>query len=302
MISRVETAPGEAMVARLDPPGSPAPVVFDSPHSGRFYPPDFRPAVSLELLQGGEDRFVDELTAGAPGHGAVVILARFARTYLDPNRHADDLDPELLEEAWPGGVTPGAHTERGVGLIFRRIGPDVPIYDRRLTVEEVQRRIDRCWRPYHAALDAALDEAHARHGAVWHVNWHSMSAVGNELSPDPGALRPHFVLGDLDGQSCEPAFTDLVATILTELGYSVALNQPYKGAELVRRHGDPAAGRHSLQVEINRALYMNAQDLRRHEGFARLRRDLEHLTARLCEFARRSAPRAACPRASRRAR
>lgn len=279
----------EMTVRRHDPAATAAPVVFDSPHSGTVYPPDFRPAVPLQLLRGGEDRFVDELVADAPRHGAVLIEARFARTYIDPNRTLVDLDTDLLDAPWPGPVSPSEHTERGVGLIFRAIGDEVAIYDRRLSVAEVQRRIDLCWRPYHEALDAALEEAYRRWVAVWHVNCHSMTAIGNALSPDPGRKRPDFVLGDRDGTSCEPAFTAFVGETLEEMGYSVAVNDPYQGAELVLRHGRPAQRRHSLQIEINRGLYMDPDTLERTTGFPALRASLDRLAARICDYARNAA-------------
>ncbi|MCT7376292.1 N-formylglutamate amidohydrolase [Chelativorans salis] len=280
----------EMTVRRHDPAGSSTPVVFDSPHSGAVYPPDFRPAVPLHLLQGGEDRFVDELVADAPRHGAVLVIARFARTYIDPNRTLVDLDEELLEEPWPGPVSPSDHTKRGVGLIFREIGDKVPIYDRLLSIAEVQRRIDLCWRPYHEVLDAALDEAHRCWGAAWHVNCHSMTGFGNALSPDPGRARPAFVLGDRDGTSCAPEFTAFVASVLEEMDYSVAINDPYEGAELVWRHGRPTEGRHSLQIEINRDLYMDPSTLEKNDGFPALRASLGRLADRICRYARDAAP------------
>lgn len=282
----------EMTTRRHDPSARAAPVVFDSPHSGDVYPPDFRPAVPLQLLRGGEDRFVDELIADAPKHGAVLVAARFARTYIDPNRTLVDLDAGLLEEAWPGPVSPSEHTERGVGLIFREIGDEVPIYDRLLSVAEVERRINLCWRPYHEVLQAALDEAHRRWGAVWHINCHSMTAFGNALSPDPGVPRPDFALGDRDGTSCAPDFTAFVASVLEEMGYSVGLNEPYKGAELVLRHGRPAENRHSLQIEVNRGLYMDSDTLEKNAGFAALSADLGRLAQRICHHARDRAPRA----------
>ncbi len=274
------------MVVRRDPVGPPAPVVVDSPHSGQIYPEDFRPAVPLEQLQKGEDRFVDELFGAAPEHGAILIAAQFARTYIDPNRNLDEIEPELLAEDWPGPVRQSKHTKFGVGLIFSKIGDGNDIYDRLLDVDEVRHRIESYWRPYHDTLEAAIDEAVTRDGAVFHLNVHSMLGVGDALSPDPGRKRPDFVLGDLDGQTCSPAVTDQVARMLQDLGYSVAINDPYKGAELVARYSDPAAGRHSLQIEMNRQLYMG-EDLEPHEGFERLRADLGRMLEGFTEFAQR---------------
>lgn len=268
------------------PDGEELPLLYDSPHSGRVYPEDFLPAAEMRLLLGGEDRFVDDLVIDAPSRGATLIKALFARTYIDPNRTADDLDPHLLPEDWAEETAPSVNSERGVGLIFRLIGDAVPIYDRLLSSDEIRRRIDAYWRPYHAALEDEMARLTERFGEVLHINWHSMQPVGNALAPDPGRTRPDFVLGDLDGTSCDPALTRFVADHLSALGYSVGLNDPYKGALIVERYGKPEEGRHTLQIEINRALYMDNGTLDRTGGFADLKDDLSTFTDELAGFAR----------------
>jgi N-formylglutamate amidohydrolase len=150
----------------------------------------------------------------------------------------------------------------------------------------VRTRIDRFWRPYHAALDAAVDERHRAFGGVWHINCHSMPAIGDALSDDPGRERADFVLGDRDGTACDTALTDLVATTVRGLGYSVAINDPYKGVELVRKHGRPGENRHSLQIELKRTLYMDERTLVPHDGYPRLQRDLARLAEVLAGFVR----------------
>lgn len=288
MSKRRTTAPA-GVVGFIAPQGPGAPVVFDTPHSGRHYPADFEAAVPIALLEGGEDRFVDELISGVSEHGARVVMAQFARTYIDPNRNVKDVDEALLSEPWPCKVDLSPHGERGTGLVFRVIGDARPIYDRKLDAAEVEARIRDYYLPYHERLQQALDEVHRTYGQVWYISWHSMSSVGNVLSPDPDRPRPDFVIGDLDGTSCHPAFTDLVASALRELGYEVALNDPYKGAELVARHGVPSQGRHALQIEIRRGLYMDEQSLRKHAGFAGLRADLERASRRICAGVREMA-------------
>jgi N-formylglutamate deformylase len=284
--------PDEADVVGHDLPTEPrAPVVFDVPHAGRSYPPDFGAAVPISLLQGGEDRFVDQLVASASAHGAHLLVARFARTYIDPNRRVTDIDEALLSEPWPMAVERSRHAALGTGLVFRVIGDAVPIYDRQLSVAEVEARIRHYYLPYHARLQATLDEVRRAHGVVWYVTWHSMTSVGNLLSPDLGRPRPDFVLGDREGRSCDPAFTDLVAHALRGLGYSVALNDPYKGAELVVRHGRPEDGRHALQVEMRRGLYMDERSLERHAGFEGLRADLGRVSQLICDYARQEGSR-----------
>jgi N-formylglutamate amidohydrolase len=158
------------------------------------------------------------------------------------------------------------------------------MYGRKLSSAEVRSRIDGCWRPYHAALDAVIDERHRAFGAVWHVNCHSMPAVGDALADDPGRERADFVLGDRDGTTCEPALTALVANTAVELGYTVAINDPYKGVELVRKHGRPYEGRHSLQIELKRTLYMDEESLAPNDGYDKLRRDLMEIAAALARY------------------
>jgi N-formylglutamate deformylase len=277
----------DATLTLLRPAGPPAPLVFDSPHSGTCYPDDFRPAVPLRILQGGEDRFVDRLLAAAPAHGIAVLAARCARTYVDANRAPDDLDPLLVGDPLPRTAHPTGKAAAGLGVVFRLIGPGIAIYDRTLTRAEVQARVDRYWWPYHRALDRLLEERVAAQGAVWHVNWHSMQAVGSALSPDEGGRRPDFALGDLHGRACEPAFTAHAKACLEAFGYTVRVNDPYAGAEILHRYGRPDQGRHSLQIEINRALYMNEQTLEAHAGLEALRVDLGRLAAALAAWTAR---------------
>lgn len=287
------TIPG--VLARHDPPpGAPAvPVVFDSPHSGREYPADFGAALPLEALRGAEDAFVDELFAAAPEHGATLLCALFPRSYIDANRAPDDIDPRLIEGEWPRPLRPGPKAALGIGLIRRSIAPGLFIYGRRLPVAEVERRLSVCWRPYHAALASAIERLRRAHGVVWHIDCHSMKSVANGMTPDAaGTRRPEIALGDRDGTSCEPAFTRLVKETLERLGFEVAVNEPYKGAEIVRRYGRPAEGRHSLQIEIRRDLFMNEAMHVRNEGFVRVQAAMSDLAAAVCDYARsRSAAR-----------
>ena len=262
------------------------PLVLDSPHSGERYPPDFDHAPPRVEVRRAEDTHVARLYACAPRHGATLIEALFPRAYIDPNRSLADIDPALIAGTWPGPVATSRKTAQGIGLIWRVARNGEPMYARKLAVDEVQRRIDDCYLPYHAALAAELDAAHRAFGAVWHVNCHSMPAIGDANADDPGRERADFVLGDRDGTTCAAAFTLAVADALRALGYDVAINEPYKGVEIVRRHGRPVEGRHSLQVEINRRLYMNESTLAPHAGYAALEGDLDRLVAAVAAFVR----------------
>jgi N-formylglutamate deformylase len=271
---------------RHDPPGAPVALVLDSPHSGEWYPDDFDHAPPRAVVRQAEDTHVARLYACATAHGATLLEATFPRAYLDANRSLADIDPALLADGWIEPLSPSGKTAKGIGLVWRIARDGSPMYARKLARREVEARIERCWRPYHAALDALLDAAVAKFGAAWHLNCHSMPAVGDANADDPGRERADFVLGDRDGTTCAPRFTELVATTLSGFGYSVAINDPYKGVELVRRHGRPGEGRHSLQVEVKRTLYMDEATLAPHAGYARLAADLERLVAAVADFVR----------------
>ena len=275
-------------VSRHDPTGAVAPLVLDSPHSGEQYPPDFDHAAPRAIVRQAEDTHVARLWRGALAHGATLVEAHFPRAWIDPNRSLEDIDPALFAPGvrWPGPVALTRKTELGIGLVWRLAHGGAPMYARALTVEEVERRIDACWRPYHDAVAKAIDERHCAFGAVWHVNCHSMPAVGDVISDDPGRERADVVLGDRDGTTCEAALTRFVAEAFSSRGYSVAINDPYKGVELVRKHGRPAEGRHSLQIELKRTLYMDEATLAPNAGYARLRDDLTRLAEALAAFVR----------------
>jgi N-formylglutamate amidohydrolase len=195
----------------------------------------------------------------------------------------------MLDGPWPDPLVPSRKTELGVGLIWRIMPPDSQLYDRLLSVAEVRGRIERCWKPYHHAVATAIDETHRRFGKVWHVNCHSMPAMGNAASEDGPVPRAEFVLGDRDGTTCEAGFTAFVAGELRDMGYDVKINEPYKGVELVRRYSDPARGRHSLQLEINRKLYMDEKTIQKTAGFTALQADMGKLAGAICRYARESA-------------
>ena len=263
-----------------------SPLVLDSPHSGVAYPPDFLYTCELATLRRAEDTHVDKLYDFAPALGAHWIEAHFPRSYLDANRSTNELDVALLDEPWPLPVETDpallAKVRLGKGLIWRITDDGMPIYERKLSVNEVLARIEGCWQPYHAAVAQAIDAAHAAHGYSIHVNCHSMPAVASSHATEfPGEKHADFVVGDRDGTTASPDLSRLVCAHLTALGYSVAYNHPYKGVELVRRYGDPAAHRHSIQLEINRKLYMNEESLALTADFDTLKAHLRSLVSLL---------------------
>ena len=261
------------------------PLVFDSPHSGTQYPDDFRFSCDLALLRTAEDTHVEKLYDFAPSLGIAWVEALFPRSYLDANRSDREIDVGMFDAPWPGATPDAAMLAKvrlGKGLIWKYTDEGVPLYDRKLTVEEVQRRIDRCWRPYYQAVAAAIDAAHARHGYSLHLNCHSMPAIAASHATDhPGIAHADFVVGDRDGTTADPRLSARVAAFLRERGYKVETNFPYKGVELVRRFGDPARHRHSIQLEINRKLYMDERSLALHAGSETLRTDLQAMAEML---------------------
>ncbi|CAN7757075.1 N-formylglutamate amidohydrolase [Pseudorhodoferax sp. LjRoot39] len=277
-------AESATMLTRI--PGR-TPVVLDSPHSGTVYPADFGAALPLATLRQAEDTHVEKLYAFAPALGVGWVEAHFPRSYLDANRDTTELDTGLLDAPWPHPVTTDPvvlqKVRLGKGLVWKCTDDGQPIYDRALSVGEVEARIARCWQPYHAAVAAEVDAAHARHGYCIHINCHSMPAVAaSHATLHPGLHHADFVVGDRDGSTASPALSRRICEFLRARGYSVDYNHPYKGVELVRRHGAPARQCHSIQVEINRKLYMDERTLALDpQGSARLQADLRALVEQL---------------------
>jgi N-formylglutamate deformylase len=238
---RVSAAPSAARSA----------LVFDSPHSWPHWPDGVpAPLAGADALRTSCDAWVDEIWAEAIDGSAPLLAAQFHRAYIDANRARDDIDPALLAGPWPQPLQPSDKSRRGFGLLRRLALPGVPMYDRPLALADVQWRLQHCYDPYHAQLAALVDAVHARHGRVLHIDCHSMKSVGNAMNEDSGQARPDLVVSDL--------------------GFRVQVNHPYRGGELIRRHGDPARGRHSVQIEINRALYMDEARFARTAGYGRL--------------------------------
>ena len=267
------------------PAQGPLPIVIDSPHSGTHYPADFGYAAPFELLRRGEDLHVERLYENAPIFGATFIAANFPRAYIDPNRLLADIDEALLDAPWPGEVAAGPKTKLGVGLIWRLLG-EVPIYQRKLSVAEVRARIERCYVPYHAALDEAIESAYRRFGAVWHLNVHSMPDDSYERLKLPVKPLADFVLGDLDGRTAGEPLMALIEGVLREHGFSVARNDPFKGVEIIARYGRPAERRHSLQIEVKRSCYADVERHAPNEGFDRVQRALDAMLQALAAHVR----------------
>jgi N-formylglutamate deformylase len=264
----------------------PIPLVLDSPHSGIRYPTDFDYACDFAMLRKAEDTDVDDLFGDAPTLGATLVCAEFPRSYIDPNRRVEDVDTAMIEGRWPHKVDHSPKTNSGIGLIWRLLDIDVRIYERRLTVSEVEARIAQFHAPYWNALRAAVETAFKRHNKVFHINCHSMPEEAGGLSwIRKGTKFPDIVLGDRDGSTCSPEFTKMLHDAFRSEGLSVAINDPYKGVELVKQFGKPREDRHSIQIEINRRLYMNEATRERNANYSALKATLARTLQRVATFA-----------------
>ena len=232
-------------------------VVFSSPHSGRDYPDSFVAASTLDArtLRSSEDAFVDTLFSHAPDAGAPLIAARAPRAYIDLNRAADELDPAVIE-----GIDRAPHNPRvssGLGVIPRVVSGGRNIYRGKLSLREAEARIARYWHPYHAALRRLLDESHALFGQAVLIDCHSMPHEAIEAHARPGHPRPDVVLGDRFGAAAGRDVMDRVEAAFSAAGLRVVRNSPFAGAYIAQAYGRPSRGHHVVQVEIDRALYMD---------------------------------------------
>ncbi len=268
-------------------PKQAVPLVMDSPHSSCVFPKDINADLPLEDLRDGEDVFIDALWAHAPDHGAHLLLAEFARTYIDPNRHVGDVDLAMIDGEWPHAYVPSGKARIGKSLIWRTLDDGRPIYSRKLSVDEVLQRIQRYALPYQAKLQSLINEHHQQFGVCYHINCHSMNAVSGKMGEGgAGIARADVVLGDRDGTTCSAEFTHLVKDFMQQCGYEVKVNDPFKGVELVRAFSNPAQGKHSLQIELNKRLYTDDSGRGKGPGYDKLNQDLKALTALLADFSK----------------
>lgn len=262
----------------IEPLRRTAPLIFASPHSGRRYPADLlaQTRAGLSSLRKSEDVFVDELFSGAAAHGAVVLSASVARAYVDLNRDPAELDPDMFEDRLPrASATTTPRVQAGLGAIPRVTGDGQPIYRRKLSLAEAERRIAAVHKPYHAMLAGLVGDTKTEFGCAVLIDCHSMPSCAR------GAHAPDIVLGDRFGASCHPSVTAMAEACLRRLGYRVARNAPFAGGHTTQLYGRPARGVHALQVELNRALYVDERSLERTTGFMRVRADMGRLAETL---------------------
>ncbi len=290
---QIELLPG--VFARRDPACAPVPVLFDIPRSDAEYPRSFRSVASLADLQRSISMYVEELYTGAPNSGATWLYACFPNAFIDPNRHALDIDPQALDGLWPEPLQPSAKTKAGIGLIPMVCAGTKPIYDGTLAVADVRARLDQYYWPYHHEITRLLRNFHTDFGVAYHLTCHSMPAIATGTGPHAGTQRSDFDLGDRNGTTCSPELVAVVRESLRGFGYNVTNNTHFIGAEVVRQHGDPANGIHSLQIEMNRGLFMDETARTRGPDFQRVQGHLTEVAAAVAHHAKNTTTRA--PRA-----
>ena len=268
------------MAFRRVRPHAPSRVIYSLPHSGRYYPDSFKAEARLkgQALRASEDAYVDDMLGLAPEAGVQGLVCGYARAFCDVNRDPMELDARLIRGELPkAALSLSARVKAGFGVIARRLSADQDIYLQPLDMAEVNRRLELIHAPYHAEL-MGLIQAARKLGPVTLIDWHSMPEAALAGLSGP---KPDVVLGNLHGKSCSEALVRRVKGVLEEEGLRVGLNKPFAGGYIVERYGQPGDGVEVLQVEINRAIYMDETTLEPHGGLDRLRSIFASLTASL---------------------
>ncbi|AUX77883.1 MULTISPECIES: N-formylglutamate amidohydrolase [Sinorhizobium] len=265
----------------LEPASQRIPLVFNSPHSGRYYPQSFLDQSRLDAhsIRRSEDHFVDELFQSATLLGAPLLRAHFPRAFLDVNREPYELDPRMFEGALPPHANISSmRVAGGLGTVPRLVAENMEIYRSRVPVEEALARIESIYKPYHATLRKLIARTHVQFGMAVLIDCHSMP--GNVHLAGSGQ-RPDFIIGDRYGTSAAAELSRFAVELLEQLGYAVTRNKPYAGGFITEHYGRPTRGLHALQIEINRSLYIDEATLVKKPGFAALETDLATFVAGL---------------------
>jgi len=271
----IHAEPG--LFLRHDPLTAATPLIVDVSRSGREYPKEYRSSLPFTTVHDNVSMHVEDLWAGTPTAGGTLLFCSFPNTWIDVNRNEADMDPALVDGQWPKTLKPTARTLEGLGLIKTKSRYGEAFQERQLTVAEIEDRLNRYYRPYHAELKRIVEEKHQKFGVLRQISCHCMSAVGAPTHPDAGKQRADFCISDLKGKTSSPETMALVVDTLKSWSYSVSVNEPYVGNELIGRHGDPAHGIDSIQVEINKKLFMDTKTFRKTAGFDKLKADLDRL-------------------------
>jgi N-formylglutamate amidohydrolase len=268
-------------------------VIFSSPHSGRDYTSDFLQTTLLDarIIRSSEDAYVDQLFAAAPACGAPLISARVPRAFIDLNRAPDELDPALIE-----GIARSPHNPRvssGLGVIPRVVANGRHIYRGKMTLEQAEARITQFWHPYHTALRHLMDESHARFGEAIVIDCHSMPHEAIEAHARPGTPRPDVVLGDRFGAAAGRDVMERIEAAFASAGLRVVRNSPFAGAYITQAYGRPARRQHVVQVEVDRALYLNESTVTLRPDFDAFQAVITNVVAEIAGIGRQGVPLAA---------
>jgi N-formylglutamate amidohydrolase len=257
-----------------------APIVVASPHSGRDYRWEFlsRTVLDKQRIRSSEDAYVDLLLDRVPSLGVPLLAATVPRAVIDLNRAPEELDPAVIRDVPRGATNP--RVSSGLGVIPRVVAQGRAIYHGKISRAEAQERIETVWHPYHRRLDTLLGEAQARFGMALLLDCHSMPHEAIEAAGGPGGT-PEIVLGDRFGASADPALVDAIEGVFTGLGFRVGRNAPFAGAYMTQAYGKPGRGRHVVQIEIDRALYMDEAAVRPNDRFDDMRNLLTEAMARI---------------------
>jgi N-formylglutamate deformylase len=255
---------------RFDPTMPPVPVVVDVSRSGRLYPIDFRSPIPFTALHDNVSMYVDEIWKDSPQYGATLVQALFPNTYIDPNRHELDIDPNLIDGEWP--VPLEFVSKSGLGLLKTVSRYGEPMQERKLTVAEVRHRLDKYYRPYQRELASVMDRMLGAYGFYYNLSCHCMSAVGAPTHADAGKERMDFCIGNLKGTSSTTDFIEFVAQTIRAEGFTCSVNTPYSGGELNRRYGKTDGKQESIMVEINKRTFMDVKTFKKNEGFDAVQR------------------------------
>ncbi|WP_159807959.1 N-formylglutamate amidohydrolase [Litoreibacter roseus] len=268
-------------------------VVFASPHSGRHYPRAFlRRSVLDELtIRSSEDAFIDLIVGNAPDCGAPLLVAKAPRAFLDLNRASDELDPSVVE-----GIGKVAHNPRiasGLGVVPRVVSNGRAIYRGKISKAEATARIERYWLPYHTCLQKLLDHTRRQFNEAILIDCHSMPHEALDAVAKPGAPRPEVVLGDRFGSSAETDLVDRIETIFLDAGLTVSRNAPFAGAYITQHYGRPSRRQHAIQIEVDRALYLNETYVRPNDNFRNFQAVMTRVVQEISDIGRASVPLAA---------
>ncbi len=261
-------------------------VIFASPHSGRAYPDEFlrRSVLCPRRIRSSEDAFVDLLFADAPDFGAPLLLAHAPRAYIDLNRSSDELDPALIEGIGRRSLSP--RIASGLGVVPRVVAGGRGILRGKISLAEAEARIRAFWAPYHAELGRLMENTCQQFGRAILLDCHSMPSEAIDGIRTTDGVRPDIVLGDRYGSAAGTEIVDAIAAILADAGFRVVRNTPFAGAYISQHYGQPSCNRHVVQIEINRALYMDESSITPNEGFDKLRARLRAILPRLVDLGR----------------